>query len=434
MFGNIRQGDREFTCSDFCNHVDKQNRRFELTYKSDLRMAKEDTLRGYQETFSDFISLSKSRDHCTGPCQVDTKSDAPLSLQLWPYMKHCLHTCTDKMKPLFNLLEVKNQDRSVFFTKAESTTMLLKQLISTAPRSFSYNNIQGSDSSNAIELEDNNKDYDLNTMSKDELVAKRIQQFALDMKSEDDEESYSADESDCIVVDADINNLKSNDTSANDIAENYSNIIDESTTKKHEEIDTRNKSIMRNTIALLSSSSISDLSDLAITAMSALDNIERGSLKEDKKVKSFLGRWFEKKKLKNMEEKYKCKYDNKDKNENELFVERDRIITCNYDIKIFNEETKKKDKKIVEMKYRVLSVHTKRYNRWFMTLDKQPWNQFMKEDDLKKYRCTVRMIIDGAFEGYDDVALNSEEWPRKHICKVISGLDITNVHHEMFNY
>ena len=130
------------------------------------------------------------------------------------------------MKPLFNLLEVKNQDRSVFFTKAESTTMLLKQLISTAPRSFSYNNIQGSDSSNAIELEDNNKDYDLNTMSKDELVAKRIQQFSLDMKSEDEEESYSTDESDCIVVDADISNPKSNDTSANNIAENYSNDVD----------------------------------------------------------------------------------------------------------------------------------------------------------------------------------------------------------------
>ena len=44
------------------------------------------------------------------------------------------------------------------------------------------------------------------------------------------------------------------------------------------------------------------------------------------------------------------------------------------------------------------------------------------------------MIIEGAFEGYDDVALNSDEWPRNHICKVISGLDIANVHNEMHNY
>ena len=59
MFGNIRQGDREFNCSDFSNHVDKQNRRFELAFKSDLQMSKEDNSKGYQETFSDFISGCK---------------------------------------------------------------------------------------------------------------------------------------------------------------------------------------------------------------------------------------------------------------------------------------------------------------------------------------------------------------------------------------
>ena len=118
VFGNIRQGDREFTCSDFSNHVDKQNRRFELTHNSDLSMAKEDTLRGYQETFSEFIAASKKRDHCTGPCQVDASSSTPLSTQLWPYVKHYLHAYTDKMKPLFNLLEVKNEDRCVFLPRS----------------------------------------------------------------------------------------------------------------------------------------------------------------------------------------------------------------------------------------------------------------------------------------------------------------------------
>ena len=88
MFGNTRQGDREFACSDFSNHVDKQNRRFELTHNSDLSMAKEDTLRGYQETFSEFIAASKKRDHCTGPCKVDASSSSPLSTQLWPHVKH----------------------------------------------------------------------------------------------------------------------------------------------------------------------------------------------------------------------------------------------------------------------------------------------------------------------------------------------------------
>ena len=69
-----------------------------------------------------------------------------------------------------------------------------------------------------------------------------------------------------------------------------------------------------------------------------------------------------------------------------------------------------------------------------MTLDKQPWNRFMKEEDLKKFRCAIIMIVDGTFEGYDDVALISDEWPRKHICKLISGLEIINVPNEMHNY
>ena len=53
---------------------------------------------------------------------------------------------------------------------------------------------------------------------------------------------------------------------------------------------------------------------------------------------------------------------------------------------------------------------------------------------LKKNRCAIRMIVDGAFEGHDDVALISDEWPRKHVFKLISGLEIVNVHNEMHNY
>ena len=58
----------------------------------------------------------------------------------------------------------------------------------------------------------------------------------------------------------------------------------------------------------------------------------------------------------------------------------------------------------------------------------------MKEEDLKKFRHTVRLIVDEAFEGHDDVALISNKWPRKHICKVMSGLEIANVLDQIFNY
>jgi len=69
-----------------------------------------------------------------------------------------------------------------------------------------------------------------------------------------------------------------------------------------------------------------------------------------------------------------------------------------------------------------------------MTSEKQKWNPLMKEEDLKKFRCTIRMIVDGAFEGYDDIPLTSDEWPRKHICKLISGVEIVNVLDQMHNY
>jgi hypothetical protein len=419
MFGNIRQGDREFTCSDFSNHVDKQNRKFELTFKSDLSVAKEDTLRGYQETFSDFITSSKSRDLCVGPCLVDHKSSTPLSHQIWPYVKQCLHTCTDKIRPLFDLLDVKMEDRSVFYTKATSINMLLRQLISTASRNFEYNNIQGSDSETAIEIDDDEDNDNVSTVDNVDLVVKKIEQFAQDMNTEQEDKKGEIEE---VPDSSSIEVIDDNDAKESD-----GNKIEQATAKRHKEIDNRNLSIMRHTVALLECNRMNELSELAMSALSALDNIERGSLKEDKKVKSFLGRWYEKAKVEK-------NHDLKDDSKEDIMIERDRIIACNVELMMLNEETKEKEKREMKIKYRVLSVYTKRYNKWFMTSEKQPWNQFMKQEDLKKYRCSVRMIVDGAFEGYEDVALNSEEWPRKHICKHISGVEISNVLNEMYNY
>jgi len=54
---------------------------------------------------------------------------------------------------------------------------------------------------------------------------------------------------------------------------------------------------------------------LALTAISTLDNIERGSLSDAKKVKSFLGRWFEKTRKSKIEDKFIPQEDAKDKEE-----------------------------------------------------------------------------------------------------------------------
>ena len=69
-----------------------------------------------------------------------------------------------------------------------------------------------------------------------------------------------------------------------------------------------------------------------------------------------------------------------------------------------------------------------------MTSIKQTWNRFMKEEELTKFRCAIRLIVEGAFEGHDDIPLMSDQWPRKHICKIITGADIVNDRNEMHNY
>lgn len=289
MFGNIRQGDREFNCGDFSNHVDKQNRRFELAFKSDLQMAKEDNLKGYQETFSNFISECKDRDLCVGPCQVDDKSGTPISLQLFPYVKHCLHACTDKIKGLFNLLEVRDEDKSVFCKKPQSIAMLLKQLISAASKNFQHNSMHGTESDDAIELEDDDESNDVNGIDKDEIVFNKIKQFAQDMKNENDDDIEDFDHYEEKASKEDLEEVKAIESKDNNSTESYASKKEEIAAKRYQEIDTRDKTMMRKTLALLECNSLNDLSELALSALSSLDNIERGSLKADKKVKSFLG-------------------------------------------------------------------------------------------------------------------------------------------------
>ena len=84
--------------------------------------------------------------------------------------------------------------------------------------------------------------------------------------------------------------------------------------------------------------------------------------------------------------------------------------------------------------YRVLAVFTKAQNKWFMTADKQKWSRDMKPDELKKYRCAIRMITDGYVEDYDDVDLNSSDFQLNDLVKIISGLDIIDVRRSLFSY
>ena len=127
-----------------------------------------------------------------------------------------------------------------------------------------------------------------------------------------------------------------------------------------------------------------------------------------------------------MEEKCVTMTDGKEKDVEDVFIERDRIVTCSFLVDVLNKSDNENEKNKLEMKYRVLSVYTKQSNKWFMTSIKQTWNRFMKDEELKKNRCAIRLIVEGAFEGHDDVASTSYEWSRKHFCKSVTGLYIVN--------
>ena len=79
------------------------------------------------------------------------------------------------MKPLFELLKIKTEDKCVFYNKAESITMLLKQLISAAPWSFTCNSISRTQSDDAILINDEDSDNELLSINRDELVAQKIE-------------------------------------------------------------------------------------------------------------------------------------------------------------------------------------------------------------------------------------------------------------------
>ena len=62
-----------------------------------------------------------------------------------------------------------------------------------------------------------------------------------------------------------------------------------------------------------------------------------------------------------------------------------------------------------------------------MTEDKQRWSKDVKEDELKKHRCEIRMIAGGFVEDHEDVDLNTNEFRLNDVTRIIISLDIISV-------
>ena len=124
------------------------------------------------------------------------------------------------------------------------------------------------------------------------------------------------------------------------------------------------------------------LADLSMKAMKSLETSERGSLSDCTKAKSLQGRWLTKTEPTNKKDISALIETNSKDNKDDLFIERNRLTTCL--AKFTLTEGSINIVKIVEKKFRVLLVHIKQNNKWFMTDSKPRWSNMMKEEDLKK--------------------------------------------------
>jgi len=190
MFGNIRQERREFTCSDFSNVVDKQNRRIKLNFQSNIKVSDEQ-LSGYQESFAEFLQSAMTSEEYNGPCDVDLESSVPVSSQLWPFVKKVFHKTIEDLENIYELLDVKNRQRPTLLRKPDTLRDLMEQIIAYCPKSFTYEDLTG------LAAEDDGLDQDDNDNNdveeEDARIVSNIKNFAVDILSMEKQEAPSND-------------------------------------------------------------------------------------------------------------------------------------------------------------------------------------------------------------------------------------------------
>ena len=142
MFGNIRQETREFTCSDFLNVVDKQNRKIKLNFQSNIKVSNEH-LSDYQESFTEFLQLAMSSEEYNGLCDINLESLVPVSSQLLLFVKKVFHKTIEDLENIYNLLQVNNQQRLLLFQKPDTLRDLIEQIIAYCPKSFTHEDLIG---------------------------------------------------------------------------------------------------------------------------------------------------------------------------------------------------------------------------------------------------------------------------------------------------
>ena len=97
-------------------------------------------------------------------------------------------------------------------------------------------------------------------------------------------------------------------------------------------------------------------------------------------------------------------------------IERHTIVSCY--IKVGSG----KSSHMVTKMYRVLSVFDKMSKNIFMTPELlKLWIKGMKLEEKRKYKVSIRMVIDGVLEIFDDIALDCKDFKPDDIYTCVLG-------------
>ena len=159
------------------------------------------------------------------------------------------------------------------------------------------------------------------------------------------------------------------------------------------------------------SSSMDDLLDNVVSANACLENEDRrgstGSASYTRKAKSLVARWLNK--TSNI-----ASARGPDRSTDD--IERDTVVAANVTVG-------RGARKMTFLKqYRVLDIHDKYYNKWFMSKEtSKKW----KRD--AKFKLKVRMQEVNAIQEYEDVSLGDERYEKKHVSEILSADEIVRV-------
>ena len=177
------------------------------------------------------------------------------------------------------------------------------------------------------------------------------------------------------------------------------------TSDDHEEL-------MRNFKSVANSTSSDLLQNVLRTSM-CLEKADKGNIKDAvssaRKAKSLVGRWLERSPVAG-------KNNTGNMLPRENLIERDTVVMADVAVRRGGDSVK------VSKQYRVVDIHDKYYNKWFMA--KNPQKIFGKDS---KYKLKVRMQEVSAVQEYSDVDLDDGRHKRADISRLLRDDEVKDV-------